>query len=91
MTDPELQTQLRNLHEQCPNAGQMEMMARLRADGLQVQQRRVRSAMQIVDPVGTATRWASVIQRRTYHVKSPNSLWHMDTNHALRRFATHFL
>ena len=83
--DNALEEMVRKIHEVCPNGGQGEVMARLRSDGIQVQQNRIRKALGIVDPVGTASRWAAVIQRRKYTVKSPNSLWHLDTNHALKR------
>ena len=85
MTDPELEDAVRDIHRQCPNAGQGECLARLRTRGVIVQERRIRRAMQRVDPVGTATRWSAVTSRRRYRVRSANSLWHLDTNHALRR------
>ena len=39
--------------------------------------------MREIDPVVTVLRWRQVIQRRSYHVRSPNSLWHLDGNHTL--------
>ena len=83
--DSALDHAVQQQHQVCPTAGQEEIRARLRCEGLMVNQQRVRQSLQRVDSLGTASRWASVIQRREYAVKSPNSLWHLDTNHALRR------
>ena len=33
------------------------------------------------DPIGTALRWFNTIERRTYNVFAPGSLWHMDGNY----------
>ncbi|KAF5281735.1 hypothetical protein FQR65_LT14575 [Abscondita terminalis] len=56
-----------------------------------VQRRKVRRILSNIDPVGTALRWSSTVNRRTYRVPTPNSLWHMDTHLKLIRwgFAIH--
>lgn len=64
----------------------MKMMCGLlRNEGLYVQRKRVRIIFAEIDRVGTAVRWANAVQRRTYSVPTPNSLWHMDANLKLIR------
>lgn len=58
----------------------------VRSLGLRVQRDRIRASLTRVDPVNSQLRWASIITRRTYSVPWPNSLWHMDGNHALIRW-----
>ena len=62
------------------------MQVRLQNDGICVQRERVRQAMRRVDPAGVALRSRRAVKRRTYHVKGPNSLWHLDGNHKLIRY-----
>ncbi|XP_063431358.1 uncharacterized protein LOC134714039 [Mytilus trossulus] len=68
--------------------GPNSILQRLKYNGITVQRRRVRQACNSVDPFGCATRSLSRrnIQRRTYRVPSPNSLWHIDGNHKLVRW-----
>lgn len=61
------------------------MVGYLRARGKVVQRRKVRAILADVDPLGTASRWSRGIQRRTYSVPTPNSLWHMDAHLKLIR------
>ncbi|KAK6188382.1 hypothetical protein SNE40_004563 [Patella caerulea] len=74
-----------------PGIGQTRIQGTLRSRGLRIQRQRVRDCLKKLDPVGTASRWRQVIQRRKYHVKSPNSLWHIDGNHKMMewRFIVH--
>ena len=39
-----------------------------------------------MDPLGVKLRSRTVLHRRTYQVKSPNSLWHLDGYHKLIRW-----
>ena len=52
---------------------------------MKVQRYRVRESLERVDPGGAAVRAVQSIQRRTYTVAGPNSLWHIDGNHKLIR------
>ena len=63
----------------------------LRNWGLKIQRWRVRQCFREIDPVGTVLRWQQVIQRRSYHVRSPNFLLHLDGNHKMVkwRFVIH--
>lgn len=83
----DLEIVVRCLNRQYPNSGAAEMLALLRSrtPPILVPRDRCRRVLAEVDPEGTARRWAQAIRRRQYSVPSPNSLWHMDTNHALVR------
>eukprot|EP00112_Aurelia_sp_Birch-Aquarium-sp1_P003441 Seg1384.6 transcript_id=Seg1384.6/GoldUCD/mRNA.D3Y31 product="hypothetical protein" protein_id=Seg1384.6/GoldUCD/D3Y31 len=72
-----------------PNIGQRRMLGALRARGYKVPQQRVRAAMWLLDPQGTALRWFGTIYRRKYYVPCPNALWHIDGCHKLIRW--HFV
>ena len=66
--------------------GESYLIGFIRSKGIRVQRDRVRSSLTRVDPENTALRWACVITRRVYSVQGPNSLWHIDGNHALIRW-----
>ena len=59
--------------------------ARLIGLGHRIQRQRVRQSLVRVDGGGAALRSAPPIQRRTYTVAGPNSMWHVDGNHKLIR------
>ena len=83
MLDAEVSSILRNF----PNTGYKGMTGFLLSRNIRIQQQRIREAMRRVDPEGTLLRAleSSVIQRRTYQVRSPLALWHIDGNHKLVR------
>ena len=59
----------------------------LLARGLRVQQERIRESMRLVDPEGVLF-WAlpfNTVNRRQYSAYSLPVLWHIDTNHKLKR------
>lgn len=60
---------------------------RLKSMGIHVQWRRVPASMHRVDSLGILSRLTGLgcIVRRTYSVRGPLSLWHVDTNHKLIR------
>eukprot|EP00112_Aurelia_sp_Birch-Aquarium-sp1_P023908 Seg732.10 transcript_id=Seg732.10/GoldUCD/mRNA.D3Y31 product="52 kDa repressor of the inhibitor of the protein kinase" protein_id=Seg732.10/GoldUCD/D3Y31 len=84
--DEDLQEAMLEIMALNPNIGQRRMMGALRGKGLQVQQRRLREMMRMMDPEGTALRWFGIIYRRTYSVPCPNALWHIDGCHKLIRW-----
>ena len=51
----------------------------------------MRGSIHRVDPVSTAVRRSVAIRRRTYWVRGPNAVWHIDGHHKLIRwrFVTH--
>ncbi|PIK54061.1 hypothetical protein BSL78_09042 [Apostichopus japonicus] len=86
MTDEELDMKVSKLHADYPNSGQQMMKAYLEVDGAVVQRSRVRDSLRRVDPHSAAKRWSKTVKRRTYHVPTPNSLWHMDGHMKLVRW-----
>lgn len=71
-----------------PNCGFRMMQGHLYNQGHRVSHARIRESLQRIDPDGVAIRWSATIQRRTYRVQSPLSLWHLDGNHKLIRYTT---
>ena len=55
----------------------------LKSIGIRVQQHRIRTILRRLDPESSSLRWAIVVSRRSYNVRSPNSLWHIDGHHSL--------
>jgi hypothetical protein len=90
ITDDELQSLVKNIQQQYPHAGYQTTKAILASMGHKVQRQRLRDAVREVDPDGVIFRrlFLSVhrIQRRTYNVRAPRSLWHIDGNHKLIRY-----
>ena len=65
-----------------PNAGQNTLAGYLQSCNLHMQRHRIRNSMARVDPWGVELRTRSILHRREYRVRGPNSLWHIDSNHA---------
>lgn len=55
----------------------------LRSIGVCVTQAKVRESLRRVDRVGVLLTRSCAIHHRTYNVKSPLALWHIDGNHKL--------
>lgn len=87
LSNDELRPIIRQINEQSPNTGILGMLSHLRSKTPPILLQRARCCvlMRLIDPQGTAARWAQAIRRRQYSVPTPNSLWHIDTNHALIR------
>eukprot|EP00794_Sanderia_malayensis_P010399 gene10399-11483_t len=70
-----------------PNCGYRRMRGFLTARGLHIQWTRIQESMKRVCPQGILMRSLEIntIQRRTYKVRAPLSLWHIDGNHKLIR------
>ncbi|XP_065109335.2 uncharacterized protein [Paramisgurnus dabryanus] len=71
-----------------PSAGYRMVKGRLQSMGIHVQWRRVAASMHEVDSIGVLSRMYGLgcVVRRTYSVRGPLSLWHVDTNHKLIRY-----
>lgn len=54
--------------------------------GIRVQHARLRELIRRLDPEFSRLRWAAVVHRRSYNVRSPNSLWHIDGHHSLVKY-----
>ena len=87
LSNTELTPIIREINEQLFNTGALGMLSHLRSKVPRIilQRKRCREILRLVDPQGTAKRFAQSIKRRQYNVPTPNSLWHVDTNHALIR------
>lgn len=86
MTDEELDDLIRDVVGGNDQLGPESVRAQLRARGIRVQRRRVRQSMRRINPQAASLRAMSHrLQRRSYQVAGPNSLWHIDGNHKLIR------
>lgn len=78
-----LDDHVRDVLQTTPRIGLSLVRGALQSRGLNVQRERVREAINRVDPLSRTIRHTQFITRRTYNVRSPNSLWHIDGNHKL--------
>ena len=85
LSQQELDTVVCSIQQEFPLCGKRQMMGHLRAQGIRVQQNRIRESQRRIDPGGCIMRRLSTIHRRTYRVNGPLSLWHIDGNHKLIR------
>ncbi|KTG43905.1 hypothetical protein cypCar_00048876 [Cyprinus carpio] len=88
VTDQELDNAVQRIKKEMPTAGYRMVKGRLKSMGIHVQWRRVTASMHRVDSLGILSRLTGLgcIVRRTYSVRGPLSLWHVDTNHKLIRY-----
>eukprot|EP00111_Clytia_hemisphaerica_P013704 TCONS_00040304-protein len=82
----DLCSQIQEILQILPDAGETMVIGALRSRDIFVQRRRIRDAINDVDPVGRALRRTISVVRRVYNVASPNSLWHIDGHHKLIRW-----
>lgn len=87
LTDQELDDAVQQIKTEMPTAGYRMVKGRLKSVGIHVQWRRMTASMHRVDSLGILSRLTRLgcIVCRTYSVKGPLSLWHVDTNHKLIR------
>ena len=69
-----------------PNAGLHFITAFLTSHGLRVQQARIQSSMQCINPLGRFVRYSNAIQRCVYESPWSNYVWHIDGHHKLIRW-----
>ena len=83
ITDEQLDNVVQAIKTEMPTAGYRMVRGRLRSMNINVQWRRVAATMHRVDSLGILSRLSGLgcIIRRTYSVRGPLSLWHVDTNH----------
>ena len=86
ISDDDLIEIVRDIVRNQPHVGCSVVLGVLRSRGIHVQRDRCRSALAITDPIASALRWGAAVQRRTYSVPGPNSLWHIDGHHCLIRW-----
>ena len=82
LTENELENIVSDIKQSHPKCGYRMVIGHIRS---LIQQHRVRASLRRVDPEGSKTRWMAAVYRRTYSVKGPNSLWHIDGYHKLVR------
>ncbi len=75
LSDECLDDHVRAVLQTTPRIGLSLMRGALRSRGLNVQRERVREAIDRVNPLARTVRQTQFITRRTYNVRSPNSLW----------------
>ena len=85
ITNEDLETAVTNVLKAFPNSGYKKMKGFLLAEGIKVQEVRVRDTMRRVDPEGVLVRTlqSRPVLRRINTVAGPLSLWHIDGNHKL--------
>ena len=86
LSDQEIDQVIANYKETHPHDGERMIIGFLRSQNIHVPRTQVRESIHRVDPQGVAARSVKLIQRRRYHVKGPNYVWHMDGNHKLIRY-----
>ena len=84
--DTELDNKVSDLLEIRRQIGEKTIASQLRSQGIIVQRQRIRESIRRVDPIGVQLRCRTVLHRRQYNVRSPNSLWHLDGYHKLVRW-----
>ena len=88
ITNDDLDNVIRSIIVDFPNVGYKRMTGFLLTRDLRLQQSRIRSAMQRVNPEGCLLRSLELntLHRRSYQVYGPLALWHIDGNHKLIRY-----
>ncbi len=87
LTDDELDDIVTGIQNDFPMCGNGQMKGHLLSRGIRVQQVRIRESQRRIDPQGTLLRHLHTINRRSYRVQAPRSLFHIDGNHKLIRYA----
>lgn len=87
MTDEELDTIISGIKSQMPNSGYRIVQGHLTSMGHRIQWSRMMASMHRVDAAGIFSRIKELgcVVRRSYSVRGPLSLVHIDTNHKLIR------
>ena len=75
ISNEDLCSEVRNILIILPEVEETVIIGALRSRSIHVQRRRVREAINAVDPVSRALRRTVTIVRRKYNVASPNALW----------------
>jgi hypothetical protein len=83
ITDNELDNLISRIKAEQPYTGESLIRGLLSSIGYRIQRHKVRSSIHRVDPIGPAVRCANLVERRSYSVVGPNSLWHNDGTHSL--------
>lgn len=85
LSDQDLEEIVQRIQQQFPMCGNKQMQGHLVSMGYRVQQHRVRDTQRRLDPHGSVMRRLHILNRRTYSVPAPLSLYHMNGHHKLIR------
>ena len=85
ITDEQLDTEVLPLTKEFLFNCELMLGHVLKGRGLYVERFRLQDSMHRVEGGGIEARTRRRLKRRTYNVKGPNHLWHIDTNHKLKR------
>ncbi|CAB4415748.1 unnamed protein product [Rhizophagus irregularis] len=83
ITDIELDNLILRIKAEQPYTGESLIQGLLSSIGYHIQRHKIRSSIHRIDPIGPAVRCTNLIERRSYSVAGPNSLWHNDGTHSL--------
>jgi hypothetical protein len=85
LSDNDLDLLVKSFQAKNPDSGICYLVGFLQRHGLHIQKRRITASISCVDGLGHSLRQHQhkKIKRRQYHVKRPNSLWHIDGHHKL--------
>ena len=88
LSDDDIMPLIKRISHRFTNSGCNDILSHLRNETppLIIQRDKLRILLDSADPVGVALNWSQAITRRTYSVPTPNSLWHIDSNHKLIRY-----
>lgn len=86
INDSDLDLAVLDTIKRFPNCGEIIVKEILKNRGIVVQRFRLRDSIHRVDKCGVQERSRGRLKRRTYNVKAPNHLWHIDTSHKLIRW-----
>ena len=81
--DSDLDNLVTACKKKCPDSSIQYIMGFMQAHGIHVQYRWVTQSICRVDCLGQVLRDRHVKTRHKYHIKRPNTLWHMDGHHKL--------
>ncbi|RVE62483.1 hypothetical protein OJAV_G00157510 [Oryzias javanicus] len=88
ISEEQLDQVIQQIKTELPTAGYRMVKGRLLSMGINMQWQKLTASMHRVDGLGILSRITGLgcIVRRTYSVRGPLSLWHVETNHKLIRF-----
>ena len=85
LTDGELDEIVSGVQKDHPMCGTKQMQGHLFSLGLRIQQSRVRESQRRIDPHGSIIHRLHTISSRSYKVRAPRLLYHIDGNHKFIR------
>ena len=78
ISDTDLDGTVSDMQQQFPNWGNRQMYGYLFSQNIRVQYSHVRQSQSRVDPDGSMMTQLLTLRRRSYSVRGPQHLWHID-------------